>query len=1311
MSSNIEKLKYPPLSINGDKYLIWVTHTKAHLTAKGLNHTIQEQFTPIGQDQYKEAAQSIIFIRHHLTEDLQSNYLSTENPAILWKLLHDRFDNQRTIFMPQAIHDFNHIRFQDFATVSEYNTTLTDIVSRLEICGLEQMVTDKKLIDKTLSTFSPAHSTLSEIYWGMNFTKYTKLLTQLLMAEQRKTLILRNDKLRSSGSNIPPVGISSKVAPPTKSFESYLGETHYENESQKRIKESKPYRSNTQTKSLKKRPLKRAIHCFECGTNGHVAKQCRTSQHLRDLYKKSKKDWWEAKQKTTKDNYSQPKKSYNNINEKPEVGYTIIDNYMTNITIDKDIPNTETILLDSCSTHTILNDKKCFSSLKRVNNIKVQTIAGLSNSIGNMVGTANIQLPNGTQIQVKDAIFSPTARRNLLAFNDVRKSGLSIHMNAKSDNLELTQHGEHGNSIVETFYGKPNSLPSSEFSSPIAVIPNVSLTETIEGPERSLHQIWHARLGHPTNSTMRNLIKYGCLQDLTITTSDIQSNENCIGCIQGRFVPQGFKPILHRPIPAFLERINLDLCGPIDPPAGNNKYFMVIVDSSYRLLMVELLPTRNLAIPKLANFINKMKTQHPDNPIKSIRLDNAAEFTSSLFEEFCSSLGIQLEFTVPYQHAQNGIAEAHIKRIQGMVKPMLMNSNLPASAWGHAVIHSQNLLNLRPIGKSNITPLEQLQGYPPSVKHLRPFGCAVFVPIPVVSRTKLGPQRRIAAYIGFISPAIIKFLELTTGDMFTARFVDCIFNENSYPPLGGDKIDNNQRQLFFPNEWPTTKPIPEDPRTNQLNDEIYRILNLHSLMNTESNTINEIEKSMFKPAPPTPLGVSSPANESQPRKRPGRPFGSKTKKVKSISEGDDNPSENQDDAKKVVENFHFNTSLGNANMYLTRSEHTLTAPTTFLIAAIIDDEEESDPNSYQDAKNSSSWPKWEKAMREELESLIERKVFGPIQEAPDGYTQVGNRWVFVRKRNEVGTIIRYKARLVAQGFSQRPGYDFDNTYSPVMDIISYRYLIALAVHFEMQLQLMDVVAAYLYGTIDEEIYMQVPDGLKSLKTNNFKSPVVRILRSLYGLKQSGRCWYLCLKEFLIKIGFTTTTTCPCIFIQANNSGTCIIAVYVDDLNIIGKGNIIDETKYKLSHEFKMKDLGETKICIGIQIERTKSGIFIHQTNYVRKLLKKFHMHDSKPAKTPLTVRILHPENDIYGPKRKHEAILPHTFPYLAAIGSLLYLANTTRPDISFAVSLLSRYSQEPTWRHWTGIKQILRYLKGTEDLGLHYRSIESKKQL
>ncbi|KAL0558720.1 hypothetical protein IC582_003302 [Cucumis melo] len=255
------------------------------------------------------------------------------------------------------------------------------------------------------------------------------------------------------------------------------------------------------------------------------------------------------------------------------------------------------------------------------------------------------------------------------------------------------------------------------------------------------------------------------------------------------------------------------------------------------------------------------------------------------------------------------------------------------------------------------------------------------------------------------------------------------------------------------------------------------------------------------------------------------------------------------------------------------------------------------------------------------------------------------------------------------------------------------------------MHLMDVVTTYLYGYLENEIYMKIPEGFKiseSYNSNSRELCSIKLQKSLYGLKQSGRMWYNRLSEYFLKEGYQNNPICPYVFIKNSQSRFAIIAIYVDDLNIIKTSEELSKAIEYLIKEFEMKNLGKTKFCLGLQIEHLADGIFIHQSTYTEMILKRLYMDKAHPLNIPMVVRSLDVKKDIFRPREDNEELLGSEVSYLSAIGALMYFANNTRPDITFSVYLLVRYSSSPTKRHWNGVKHVLFYLRGTIDMGLFY---------
>ena len=201
-----------------------------------------------------------------------------------------------------------------------------------------------------------------------------------------------------------------------------------------------------------------------------------------------------------------------------------------------------------------------------------------------------------------------------------------------------------------------------------------------------------------------------------------QSNDfPCIACSQGKLIVHPSPAKIGHESLAFLERIQGDICGPIHPPSGPFRYFMVLIDASTRWSHVSLLSTCNVAFVRLLAQIIKLRAKFLDNPIKTIHLDNAGEFTSNSFNEYCMSTRISVEHPVAHVHTQNGLVESFIKCLILIMRPLLMKSKLPISAKGHAILHAVALIRIRPTSYHSSSPLHLVFGKEPDISHLRIF--------------------------------------------------------------------------------------------------------------------------------------------------------------------------------------------------------------------------------------------------------------------------------------------------------------------------------------------------------------------------------------------------------------------------------------------------------------------------------------------------------------------------------------------------------------------------------------------------------------
>ncbi|GJR79203.1 putative ribonuclease H-like domain-containing protein [Tanacetum coccineum] len=346
-----------------------------------------------------------------------------------------------------------------------------------------------------------------------------------------------------------------------------------------------------------------------------------------------------------------------------------------------------------------------------------------------------------------------------------------------------------------------------------------------------------------------------------------------------------------------------------------------------------------------------------------------------------------------------------------------------------------------------------------------------------------------------------------------------------------------------------------------------------------------------------------------------------------------------------------------------------------------------EPSSVAQALND---PDWVEAMQEEMQQFINQKVWKLVP-LPDGKIAIGTKWILKNKRDARGIVVRNKARLVAQGHTQEEGIDYDEVFALVARIEAIRLFLAFASYMGFMVYQMDVKSAFLYGEIDEEVYVTQPKGFED---PHFPKHVYKVVKALYGLHQAPRAWYARLSTFLLKHNYRRGTIDKTLFIKKNSRDIILVQVYVDDI-IFGstKKAWCDEFEVLMKGEFEMSAMGELTFFLGLQVKQKPDGIFISQDKYVQDMLKKFDMESVRTATTPY---------EASKPKSKDEpddAVNVHL--YRSMIGSLMYLT-ALRSDIMFAVSTCSRHQVTPLTSNLNAVKKIFKYLKGQPKLGLWY---------
>ncbi|GJR11708.1 putative ribonuclease H-like domain-containing protein [Tanacetum coccineum] len=355
-----------------------------------------------------------------------------------------------------------------------------------------------------------------------------------------------------------------------------------------------------------------------------------------------------------------------------------------------------------------------------------------------------------------------------------------------------------------------------------------------------------------------------------------------------------------------------------------------------------------------------------------------------------------------------------------------------------------------------------------------------------------------------------------------------------------------------------------------------------------------------------------------------------------------------------------------------------------LLACFLSQEE---PKNISQALQDESWVE---AMQEELLQFKLQKVW-ILVDLPSGKKAIGTKWVFKNKRDERSIVVKNKARLVAQGFRQEEGIDYDEVFAPVARIEAIRLFLAFASYMGFTVYQMDVKSAFLYGTIEEEVYVHQPPGFVDPAHPN---KVYKVIKALYGLHQAPRAWYETLSSFLMENGFRRGTIDKTLFIKKKKSDIMLVQVYVDDI-IFGstKKSMCTEFEDCMHKRFQMSSMGELTFFLGLQVKQQPDGIFISQDKYVADILKKFDFWSIRTATTPIE------SNKPLVKDEDGEDVDVHV--YRSMIGSLMYLT-ASRPDIMFAVCACARFQVTPKASHLNAVKRIFRYLKHQPKLGLWY---------
>ena len=863
------------------------------------------------------------------------------------------------------------------------------------------------------------------------------------------------------------------------------------------------------------------------------------------------------------------------------------------------------------------------------------------------VGTYSLPLPSGLVLELNDCYFVPSITKNIISVSVLDAEGFKFEIKNNSCSVYFK----------EMFYASAKLINGLYVLDLDKHIYNIDCKK-IKSSDSNPTYLWHCRLGHINPKRIQKLQSDGILSSF-----DYESYDICEGCLMGKMTKAPFRGKGER-ASDLLGLIHTDVCGPMSTMArGGFSYFITFTDDLSRYGYIYLMKHKSESFEKFKQFQNEVQNQL-GKTIKALRSDRGGEYLSQEFDDHLKSCGIVSQLTPPGTPQLNGVSERRNRTLLDMVRSMMSLADLPISFWGHALETAAFTLNRTPSKAVEKTPYELWTGKVPKLSFLRIWGCEAYVKR--LLSDKLSPKSDKCFFVGY--PKETKgyyFYNRNENKVFVARdgvFLekDFISKKTSGSSIYLEEIREEQQTEVDKTTLETRsqgyllpiKPlVSEEEVVPQSHDSpLTNNIVMEELHSTQEPPIVPLESNSCENSQIVEKNISPVAQPVRRSSRPTRP------------------------PKRFVE------------VLLTENSEIM----------ILESEE---PTSYTQALTSPNSEKWLGAMKSEMESMSENQVW-TLVDLPDGVKPIGSKWVFKVKTDKDENVTIFKARLVAKGFKQIHGIDYDETFSPVAMLKSIRILLAIAAFYDYEIWQMDVKTAFLNGFLEEDVYMTQPEGF--IDPENPKK-VCKLKKSIYGLKQASRSWNLRFDEAIKKFDFLRNEEESCVYKKVSGSSIVFLVLYVDDILLMGNDiPMLESVKEWLKSCFSMKDLGEAEYILGIKIHRDRSRrmIGLSQETYIDKVLERFNMENSKRGFIPMQHGIS--LNKTQCPKTPDEIKRMKNVPYASAIGSIMYAMICTRPDVSYALSVCSRFQSNPGDAHWNAAKNILKYLRRTKDCFLVY---------
>ncbi|KAK1420567.1 hypothetical protein QVD17_22267 [Tagetes erecta] len=863
-------------------------------------------------------------------------------------------------------------------------------------------------------------------------------------------------------------------------------------------------------------------------------------------------------------------------------------------------------------------------------------------------GEDNLYVGNGKGLPIlhigSSHLYSPNktfSLQNVLHVPEIKQNLMSVQKFCHDNNVFFEFHSAFfcvkDEATHNTLLTGPSNGGLYSFEPPrMQSLPKVSFSTSRASPVT-----WHQRLGHPHSQLLNSMLsKYA----LPLLNKNKSADTFCDSCAIGKSSKLHLSQSTYKSS-HFLELMFCDVWGPAHvPSADGHNYFLLCVDHFSRFMWIFPLKQKSDVFDTFKQFVSVVERQF-STKLKTVQTDWGGEFRN--LSKFFASLGITHRLSCPHTSEQNGFVERRHRHVVETGLTLLAHSHVPQQFWHFAFDTAVYLINRMPSRtNSNVSPFELVFQRPPDFNFLRVFGCRCFPHLRPYNKHKMDFRSIPCVFLGYsTSHHGYRCLDTDTDRVYVARHVR--FNEHHFPFHEPNPSIHTYNQPPI-DPYVSSYPVPDPPLApnpttapNQFHESTFSTTNIPTPPPPPPPPVFHTYQRRHRtstPQPPTPTPPPPPSPPPPPtRTRPSH-----------LRQNPKQP------ARYSPTSFHTSPSIP--------------TPLTFTIA--------------------NKDPCWQKAMAEEFSALQRNGTWSLVPRVPN--TNVVNcKWVYKLKSDPTGTNMRYKARLVAKGFNQQAGIDYHETFSPVVKSTTIRVVLSLAVAQQWQLRQLDIENAFLHGDLHETVYLQQPPGFVDPQKPDH---VCLLHKALYGLKQAPRAWFQRLSTALQALGFTGSKTDPSLFVYSSKGTLLYMLVYVDDIILTGNNpQAINHIVSSLHKTFAVKDMGNLSYFLGIEIIPSGNNIILSQRKYINELLDKANLSSAKPVPSPITTTANLAIRD--------SPLFPDPVKYRQIVGALQYVT-LSRPDITFAVNKVCQFMHSPTDNHWSAVKRILRYLRGTSDYGL-----------